>query len=261
LADAVIAVIPARYASTRFPGKALALIRGKPMIVRVLEQVGRARGIARVIVATDDERIAGAVHAAGGEAVMTRTDHSSGTERMAEVAESHVASLYLNVQGDEPLVEPEALEDLIASMPVGEHDPNAPAMATLATPLRDVLDAADPRVVKVVADLAGYALYFSRAPIPHRRDTDAAEPSEEPTPTRPAQWKHLGVYLYRRELLLAFPNLLPGRLEQIEQLEQLRLLEHGYKIRVVETPHDTISVDVPGDVRRVEAALYKTGSA
>jgi 3-deoxy-manno-octulosonate cytidylyltransferase (CMP-KDO synthetase) len=258
LADPVIAVIPARYASTRFPGKALALIRGKPMIVRVLEQVSRARGIARVLVATDDERIAGAVQAAGGEAVLTSTSHSSGTERMAEVAEGHVASLYLNVQGDEPLVEPAALEDLIASMPVGpagESDATAPGMATLATPLRDVLDAADPRVVKVVTDLAGNALYFSRAPIPHTRDASAAPPVVGSDKARPPQWKHLGVYLYRRELLLAFPSLLPGRLEQLEQLEQLRLLEHGYRIRVVETPHDTISVDVPGDVRRVEALL------
>ena len=258
MADPVIAVIPARYASTRFPGKALALIRGKPMIVRVLEQVGRARGIARVLVATDDERIAGAVRAAGGEAVLTRATHSSGTERMAEVAETREASLYLNVQGDEPMVEPAALEDLIASMPVGESDATAPGMATLATPLRDVLDAADPRVVKVVTDLAGNALYFSRAPIPHTRDAGVPPPAVGTDKTRPAQWKHLGVYLYRRELLLAFPNLLRGRLEQLEQLEHLRLLEHGYRIRVVETPHDTISVDVPGDVRRVEAALIRT---
>jgi 3-deoxy-manno-octulosonate cytidylyltransferase (CMP-KDO synthetase) len=221
------------------------------MIVRVLEQVS----LARVLVATDDERIAGAVREAGGQAVMTRSDHSSGTERMAEVAGSQLASLYLNVQGDEPLVEPEALEDLIASMTDVEPSASAPSVATLATPLKDVLDAADPRVVKVVTDLAGNALYFSRAPIPHTRDADPAMPPGEGGKTRPAQWKHLGVYLYRREMLLAFPKLPPGRLERLEQLEQLRLLEHGYRIRVVETPHDTISVDLPGDVRRVEAAL------
>ena len=252
MADTVIAVIPARYASTRFPGKALAQIRGKAMIVRVLERVRQVRGISRVMVATDDLRIVAAVHAAGGEAVMTRGEHSSGTERMAELAESHIAPLYLNVQGDEPLVEPAALEDLLAAMPVDESGPAAAGMATLATPLKDPLDAADPRVVKVVTDLAGNALYFSRAAIPVTRD--AAEAAAAPG-ARPAQWKHLGVYLYRRELLLAFPTMSPGRLEKLEQLEQLRLLEHGHRIRVVETPHDTISVDVPGDVRRVEAAL------
>jgi len=256
VADTLIAVIPARYASTRFPGKALAQIRGKAMIVRVLERVRQARGISRVIVATDDLRIVAAVRAAGGEAVMTRTEHTSGTERMAELAESHIAPLYLNVQGDEPLVEPAALEDLIDAMPVGETGPKAASVGTLATPLRDALDAADPRVVKVVTDLAGNALYFSRAPIPIARDAAAQPTGAAPAPgDRPLQWKHLGVYLYRREMLLAFPKLTPGRLERLEQLEQLRLLEHGYKIRVVETPHDTISVDVPGDVRRVEAAL------
>ena len=255
MADTLIAVIPARYASTRFPGKALAQIRGKAMIVRVLERVHQARGISRVLVATDDLRIVAAVRAAGGEAVMTRTEHSSGTERMAELAESYEAPLYLNVQGDEPLVQPEALEDLIAAMPAGESGPNTPAVGTLATPLKDALDAADPRVVKVVTDLAGNALYFSRAAIPVMRDTATAGGAEDGPGARPTQWKHLGVYLYRREMLLAFPKLAPGRLEKLEQLEQLRLLEHGYKIRVVETPHDTISVDVPGDVRRVEAAL------
>ncbi|HMD31933.1 MAG TPA: 3-deoxy-manno-octulosonate cytidylyltransferase [Candidatus Acidoferrales bacterium] len=252
--DHVIAVIPARYASVRFPGKALAQIRGKAMIVRVLERVSQARGISRVVVATDDLRIVAAVRAAGGEAVMTRTEHISGTERMAEVAESLKASLYLNVQGDEPLVQPAALEDLIAGMPATETGPSDASVATLATPIMDPLDAADPRVVKVVTDLAGNALLFSRAPIPYARDAQA--PGEaKPGSDRPTQWKHLGVYLYRRDLLLKFPKLPPGRIEHLEMLEQLRLLEHGYKIRVVETPHDTISVDVPSDVRRVEAAL------
>jgi 3-deoxy-manno-octulosonate cytidylyltransferase (CMP-KDO synthetase) len=255
LADDIIAVIPARYASTRFPGKALALIRGKAMIVRVLERVGQARGISRVVVATDDLRIVAAVRAAGGEAVMTRTEHSSGTERMAEVAESMEARLYLNVQGDEPLVEPAALEALSEAMRREQEGPSAPSVATLATPLKDALDAADPRVVKVVSDLAGNALYFSRAAIPVTRDAQGPSSMHQAVEPRPTQWKHLGVYLYRREMLLAFPKLAPGRLERLEQLEQLRLLEHGYRIRVVETPHDTISVDVPGDVRRVEAAL------
>jgi 3-deoxy-manno-octulosonate cytidylyltransferase (CMP-KDO synthetase) len=257
LADAVIAVIPARYASKRFPGKALALIGGKPMIVRVLERVGRARGISRVLVATDDERIAGAVREAGGEAVMTSAQHTSGTERLAEVAQSYIAPLYLNVQGDEPLVDPASLEELMGVMEAEGGAEGAPGVATLATPLRDPLDAADPRIVKVVVDLAGNALYFSRSSIPHTRDEPDSGSAGEPGQSRPRQWKHLGVYLYRRDVLLAFPRLFPGRLERLEVLEQLRLLEHGYKIRVVETPHDTVPVDVPGDVARVEAILKK----
>jgi 3-deoxy-manno-octulosonate cytidylyltransferase (CMP-KDO synthetase) len=256
VAGNVIAVIPARYSSSRFPGKPLAVIGGKPMIVRVFERVRGVRGISRVLVATDDARIADAVRAAGGEAVMTRSDHASGTERIAEVAESHIAPLYLNVQGDEPLMEPAALEELIAALPeeAGPHE--EASVVTLATPLRDPLDAADPRVVKVVSDLNGYALYFSRAAIPHTRD--AAGPPAQAGPGKPhvfALWKHLGVYLYRREVLLAFPMLSPGRLERLEQLEQLRLLEHGYRIHVIETPYDCISVDVPADVARVEAML------
>ncbi|HKO05302.1 MAG TPA: 3-deoxy-manno-octulosonate cytidylyltransferase, partial [Candidatus Acidoferrales bacterium] len=211
MADAVIAVIPARYASTRFPGKALAQIGGKTMIVRVLERVGKARGISRVLVATDDERIASVVRAAGGEAVMTRSDHSSGTERMAEVAESHVSPLYLNVQGDEPLVEPSALEALIEAMLTPQGGEAAAGVATLATPLKDRFDAADPRVVKVVTDLADNALYFSRAPIPHTRDAAAPGAAGESRKPRPPQWKHLGVYLFRRDVLLAFPKLSPGR--------------------------------------------------
>ena len=258
VADTVIAVIPARYSSTRFPGKALALISGRPMIVRVLERVGRARGISRVLVATDDERIAAAVREAGGEALMTSPSHTSGTERMAEVAESQVAPFYLNVQGDEPLVEPAALEDLMGGMDALSGHESAPAVGTLATPVRDLLDAADPRVVKVVTDLSGNALYFSRSPIPHtREDSDATGSLPRPSKERPKMWKHLGVYYFRRDVLLAFPKLPPGRLERLEQLEQLRLLEHGYRIHVVETPHDTVSVDHPSDVARVEAMLKK----
>ncbi len=257
MADAVIAVIPARYASTRFPGKALALIGGKAMIVRVLERVGRARGISRVLVATDDERIASAVREAGGEAVMTRADHSSGTERMAEVAESHVSPYYLNVQGDEPLVEPAALEDLIGEMESLAGHESVPGVGTLATPLRDVLDAPDPRVVKVVTDFSGNALYFSRSPIPHKRDAPGSGVSVGSGEHRAPLWKHLGVYFFRRDVLLAFPKLPHGRLERLEQLEQLRLLENGYRIHVVETPHDTVSVDHPSDVARVEAILKK----
>jgi len=187
---------------------------------------------------------------------MTSASHASGTERIAEVAATQIAPSYLNVQGDEPLVEPAALEDLIGGMEALSGRESAPAVGTLATPLRDLFDAADPRVVKVVTDFTGNALYFSRSPIPHTRDdTEATSSMPPPSKQRPVMWKHLGVYYYRRDVLLAFPKLPPGRLERLEQLEQLRLLEHGYRIHVVETPHDTVSVDHPSDVARVEAIL------
>jgi 3-deoxy-manno-octulosonate cytidylyltransferase (CMP-KDO synthetase) len=234
------------------------------MIVRVLERVRQAKGISLVMVATDDTRIAQAVRSASGHAVMTRADHSSGTERLAEVAAFHteaVADYYLNVQGDEPLVEPAALEALIESVrapaPGGSPASHAP-VATLATPITEAEDLADPHVVKVVTDVSGYALYFSRSGIPNVRDAAPSSSASDTAARAPAETphlQHLGVYLYSRETLLAFPKLPRGRLEQLEQLEQLRLLENGYRIRVVVTPHDSISVDVPADVSRVEALL------
>ncbi len=245
------------------------------MIARVLERVRQARGVAQVMVATDDSRIAQAVRAAGGHAVMTRADHTSGTERLAEVAAFHTeaaADYYLNVQGDEPLVAPEALEALIASVRApapGGSPPARTPVATLATPITSLEDLADRHVVKVVTDASGYALYFSRSAIPGAPPAgDAPDSSTLPAgasveaPSAPAPaggesppLKHLGVYLYSRETLLAFPKLPRGRLEQLEHLEQLRLLENGYRIRVVVTPHDSVSVDVPADVARVEALL------
>ena len=261
----VVAVIPARYGSTRFPGKALAPIAGVPMIVRVWERVRQARGIAQVMVATDDTRIAQAVRSAGGHAVMTRADHSSGTERLAEVAAFHTeaaADYYLNVQGDEPLIEPAALEALVESIrapaPAGSPSSGAP-VATLATPILAAEDLRDPHVVKVVADAAGYALYFSRSPIPRVQAAASQQGNAGGAAAADGvpHLKHLGVYLYSREILLAFAKLPQGRLEQLEQLEQLRLLENGYRIRVVVTPHDSVSVDVPSDVARVEALLQK----
>ena len=249
LGNAIVAIIPARYGASRFPGKPLALIDRVPMVVRVMERTRSARGISRVLVATDDDRIAEVVRRAGGEAVMTRGDHVSGTERLAEVAVTVMAPFYLNVQGDEPLIEPAALEALVSSVADAPVDGNAPGVATLATPVRNSEDAADPHVVKVVLNAAGNALYFSRAAIPHRRGSTSGEHAP------PVGLKHLGVYLYSREVLLAFATLPPGHLERIEQLEQLRLLENGYAIRVVVTPYDSVSVDVPEDVARVEALL------
>ncbi len=251
MSEQVLAVIPARFASTRFPGKPLAPIAGRPMVLRVVERVRRAQSVGRVLVATDDERIFQAVSGAGGEAMMTRSDHCSGTERLAEVAGGLLASVYVNVQGDEPLIEPAAVDAVVEAI---LREP-AVSVSTLAVAIREPRDALDPNIVKVVCDAAGDALYFSRAPIPHVRGDGAGF-----APGATAHWKHLGIYAYRRDPLLEFPRLAPGRLERLEQLEQLRFLEHGYKIRVVETTHDAVSVDVPADVPRVEALLAERES-
>lgn len=238
----VVAVIPARYDSTRFPGKALAAIAGKPMVQHVFERVRRAERVSRVVIATDDERILQAVAGFGGDAMMTRNDHRSGTERAAEVAAHVAADVYVNVQGDEPLVEPAAVDTLVTAM-----EEESVSVATLAVPIREPGDIMDPNVVKVVTDFEGNALYFSRAPVPWVRDEKQAVGMQHR--------KHLGLYAYRKETLLEFPTLPPGELEKLEQLEQLRLLENGYKIRVVETEFDSIGVDVPADAARVEQLL------
>ena len=247
-----VAIIPARYASTRLPGKPLVALAGKPMIERVWERVRRAKKISRVIVATDDERIIRAVAAFGGEAVMTRSEHRSGTERVAEVAATTVREgeeIFVNVQGDEPLIEPSAIDTAVEAI---ESDQSVP-VATLAVPIAKPADIMDPNVVKVVLDFDGNALYFSRAPIPWVRDRNA--------PVHARHLKHLGLYAFRRAALLDFPTLPLGDLERIEQLEQLRWMENGYKIRVAETPYDSISVDVPEDVSRLEQLLRELPSA
>lgn len=234
-----LAVIPARYASTRFPGKVLTDLAGKTMIERVVERTRSAARIARVLVATDDERVAQAVRAFGGEAVMTRGDHRSGTERLAEVAAQRQEPVFVNVQGDEPVIDPAAIDLAVETL---ESEPEI-QVATLATPIREADVLMDANVVKVVMDFDSNALYFSRAPIPWLRDQ-----SGEHTPR---YFKHIGLYVYRREALLDFPTLPPGELERTEQLEQLRWLENGYRIRVAPTDCDSISIDVPEDVTRV----------
>ena len=241
---AVIAIIPARYDSSRLPGKALAEIGGVPMIVRVWRQARQAHALERVIVATDDERIARAVRAAGGEAEMTASTHQSGTDRIAEVAARIHAEIYLNVQGDQPFIAPEDLDALAAPM---RADP-ALAMATLATPIIDDEEWYNPNKVKVVCDARGDALYFSRSPIPFARDGGI------PGNAR----RHIGVYAYRRDFLMAFAALEPGVLEQIEKLEQLRALERGYRIRVVAAVAPSLEVDTPADLARAnQAAVNK----
>ena len=241
----IVVVIPARYASARLPGKALVPLAGKPMIQHVWEHVRQAKRVARVIVATDDERILHSVESFGGEAQMTRPDHRSGTERAAEVAAHVVGDIFVNVQGDEPMIDPAVVDAAVETL----LDEPAAALATVATPIKHPADILDPNVNKVVLDFDGNALYFSRAPIPWVRDTDHR--------VHARYLKHLGLYAYQREALLEFPTLPQGDLERLEQLEQLRWLENGWKMRVGEVEYDSVSVDVPEDVARVEKLLQK----
>jgi 3-deoxy-manno-octulosonate cytidylyltransferase (CMP-KDO synthetase) len=241
--DKVVVVIPARYAATRLPGKPLVQLAGKSMIQRVFERASRAKSPHRVIVATDDDRIVQAVRAFGGEARMTRLDHRTGTERVAEVAAHEDGDVFINVQGDEPLLDPTAIDTAVRTL---LDDPPA-QVATVATPIKTPSDVMDRNVVKTVLDFDNYALYFSRAPIPWLRDTKSEQAVH--------YWKHLGLYVFQRDALLDYPTLPQGELERIEQLEQLRWMENGIRIRVGEVEHDAVSVDVPEDVARVEKLL------
>jgi 3-deoxy-manno-octulosonate cytidylyltransferase (CMP-KDO synthetase) len=246
----ILAVIPARYASTRFPGKPLVSIAGKPMIERVWERARRATNVTRVVVATDDERIAQAVKAFGGEAVLTRADHRTGTERVAEVAVAHPdAEILVNVQGDMPVIEPNAIDAGIEAV-LEEEDVK---LGTLALPISNPAEIMDPNVVKTVLDFDGNALYFSRAPIPWVRDRKESVHAKH--------LKHVGLYVFRREALLEFATFPQGDLERIEQLEQLRWLENGYRIRVVETEYQSVEVDTPEDVKRAEQVLAGSAAA
>jgi 3-deoxy-manno-octulosonate cytidylyltransferase (CMP-KDO synthetase) len=242
----VIVVIPARYGSTRLPGKPLVQLAGQPMIQRVYARAKLAQTVHRVIVATDDERIIKAVEAFGGEARMTRPDHRTGTERVAEVAAHETGDVFVNVQGDEPLLDPAAVDTAVGAL----LSDSATSVSTVATPIKLPADIMDPNVCKVVLDFDENALYFSRAPIPWVRDTAAK--------LQVRHLKHLGLYVFRRDALLEYPTLPKGALERIEQLEQLRWLENGWKIRVAEVAHDAVSVDVPEDVTRVEKLLAKS---
>jgi 3-deoxy-manno-octulosonate cytidylyltransferase (CMP-KDO synthetase) len=241
----VVIVIPARFGSTRLPGKPLVSLAGKPMIQRVYERAKLAALAARVIVATDDERIVKAVESFGGTARMTRPDHRTGTERVAEVAAHEKGDVFVNVQGDEPLLDPVAVDAAVNAL----LDEPAAAIATVATPIKTPADIMDPNVVKTVLDFDNNGLYFSRAPIPWVRDTASK--------IQVRHLKHLGLYVFQRDALLEYPTLPQGELERIEQLEQLRWLENGWRIRVAEVEHDAVSVDVPEDVARVEKLLQK----
>jgi 3-deoxy-manno-octulosonate cytidylyltransferase (CMP-KDO synthetase) len=245
----VLALIPARYASTRFPGKPLAPIAGRPMIEHVFSRARAVPSVDRVVVATDDERILEAVLAFGGEAVLTRPDHPSGTDRLAEAADLLGAldqDVVVNIQGDQPAFDPNLAADIVRPLLA---DPGL-VMTTPAVPLADLERARDPNVVKVVFDRNMRALYFSRAPIPWPREGGPIE-----------YHRHIGMYAYRAGFLRRFVRLPQGRLETLEKLEQLRALEHGYPIQVVLAAQAGPDVDVPEDLARVEAFFKREGRA
>ncbi|MBI5379337.1 MAG: 3-deoxy-manno-octulosonate cytidylyltransferase [Nitrospirae bacterium] len=262
----VIALIPARYGSTRFPGKPLALLHGRPMIQHVYERARQAALVEEVLVATDDARILEAVRAFGGEAVITGTHHRTGTERVAEVAALRSAEIVVNVQGDEPLIDPRAIDAAVRPL---LEDPSL-EMATLATPIRRAEELFDPHVVKVVVNQQGDALYFSRAPIPFNRSQKffTSPPSLALPPSRGEEsggggrskvrrqlsgfsYRHVGLYAYRRDFLLRMAQWPPTPLEEAERLEQLRVLEHGHRIRVVLVDDSAPGVDTPEDLERI----------
>ena len=241
-----VAIIPARYASTRLPGKPLADIAGKPMIQRVVERVESSGLLREVIVATDDARIRDCVEGFGGKVVMTRADHETGTDRVAEAAASVEAEVILNVQGDEPLVPDEVLAAALAPFADGP----LPAMTTVATDFGGLSEFLDPNQGKVVVDRRGRALYFTRAPIPF---VMGAGPGGHGGAVPTGALKTIGIYGFRRDFLLAFASLEPGSLERTERLEQLRALEHGYEIVVGYSEKGTTGVDTREDLERVRA--------
>jgi 3-deoxy-manno-octulosonate cytidylyltransferase (CMP-KDO synthetase) len=240
----ITVIIPARWASTRFPGKPLVPLRGKPLVQHVWERAGRAKRVGRIIIATDDMRIAEAAFDFGAEVALTSPKHPTGTDRLAEVVRQlKSASIILNVQGDEPDIAPSTIDRLAEAL---QDDPKL-GMVTAANPLTDPADVQDPNVVKVVTDLAGRALYFSRSVIPHDRDGRGGV----------KYLRHQGIYGYRRKVLLAFVKWKPTPLEQAEKLEQLRALEHGIAIGVIVVRRGSVGVDVPADVAKAERALRK----
>ena len=250
---AIVAIIPARFASTRLPGKPLSDIHGKPMIQHVWERACRARLVERVLVATEDERVAVAVRGFGGEVVLTSPRHATGTDRLAEAAGMCDADLVVNVQGDEPMLDPRWVDEAVTPL----VEDRTQAMSTLSVPIRRVEDMLSPTVVKVVTDARGEALYFSRSPIPFvrldppRGLAEAAAAAVE----RGLARKHVGVYVYTRATLLRLAALPPSPLERAEGLEQLRALENGHRIKVTPVDYEPICVDTPEDIQKVEASL------
>ena len=244
-----LGVVPARYGAHRFPGKPLAMIAGKTLVQRVYEQAAKAKRLDKVIVATEDTRILEAVEAFGGDAMLTSPDCATGTDRVAEVARAYECDLVLNIQGDEPLMRPEMIDQLVEAM---QSDPKC-VMGTLARKLESAANLDNPNVVKVALAQNGNALYFSRSRVPFVRD---ARSGDSPEWLKLAKfYKHLGIYAFRRDFLLKFVQLPQSELEKTEKLEQLRALENGFSIKVLITPHDSIGVDRPEDVELVEEIL------
>jgi len=241
----VVVGIPARYGSTRFPGKPLAVLAGKPVISHVVKQA-QAADVGEVLVATDDVRIADAVRDCGVRVCMTRADHASGTERLAEAVSDMDCDVVVNVQGDEPLIDPAAIRAVLEPFAT---EPELP-MATLAHPVRDEFDLNDANVVKVVCDASGHALYFSRAPIPFLRSEAMATPLQ-----------HMGLYAYRKKFLLHYKTLSPSPLEQAEHLEQLRVLHHGYAIAVRVGNFHCVGIDTPEDLQHAEILMQTSCTA
>lgn len=239
----VIGIIPARYASTRLPGKPLRMIAGKPMIEHVYRRAEKADYLSTVLVATDDLRIKEAVAAFGGNALMTSADHQTGTDRLVEAIgylALNAEDIIVNIQGDEPLLEPKMIDELVKPL-VEDH---SLLMSTLKHRIIDVDDLKNPNVVKVVTDCNGFALYFSRSPLPYNR-----------TGSEVNYFKHVGLYAYRKSFLLQYAAMERTLLEQAESLEQLRALENGYEIKVIETNYQTVGVDTPADLVQVNKIM------
>ncbi|MBI5203403.1 MAG: 3-deoxy-manno-octulosonate cytidylyltransferase [Nitrospirae bacterium] len=258
-----IVIIPARYDSTRFPGKPLAPLNGKPLIQHAYENSKKSKLAKEVMVATDSKAIFEAVLGFGGKAVMTSSSHASGTDRIAEAAASLDYDIIVNVQGDEPLIRPEMIDDVI-----GLLDDKKAAMGTLVKKIEDPKEIFDPNVVKAVFDRDRFAMYFSRAPIPYHRELFSAkvpkcQSAKDSTTTELRNYgakelfmyKHIGIYSYRRDVLLSLAKMDPAPLEQIEKLEQLRALANGFRIKVKETSFETVGVDTPEDLERAKKWL------
>jgi 3-deoxy-manno-octulosonate cytidylyltransferase (CMP-KDO synthetase) len=235
----VLGVIPARFASSRFPGKALVTLKNKPIIQHVWEKSVQAKTLSRVVIATDDQRIFDAAVGFGAEAIMTRTDHLSGTDRVSEAAAAVPCDIVVNIQGDEPLIDPAAI-DLAAQALI--DDPTL-VMSTLKRRITVPSEITNPNCVKVVTGFSGDAIYFSRCPIPYNRGVNEA------------YFKHIGLYVYRKDFLLGYSAMPVGPLERAESLEQLRALENGHRIRVIETQYESLGVDTPEDLERVQQLI------
>ncbi len=245
-----IVIIPARYASTRFPGKPLALLKGVPVIQHVYKNAMNSSLAGDVVVATDSVKIFEAVLSFGGKAVMTAGDHESGTDRTAEAARSMDYDIIVNVQGDEPLIQHEMIDEVISVL-----DDKRASIGTLAVRIKDSGDIFDPNVVKVVFNADGFAFYFSRAPIPYHRDEWKDLNQFTVHGSRFTVFKHIGIYSYRRDVLTRLSELPPSHLERIEKLEQLRAMENGFSIKIKETIYETFGVDTPEDLERMEKCL------